>query len=452
MILPTAFAERLKSKIGQEGFEAYTSSFKDKPLVSVRINPHKSQLPIDKSGVPWCNLGYYLEERPVFTLDPDFHSGSYYVQEASSMFLWHILESISPDNKSLKILDLSAAPGGKSTLIANWLDNNGLLCANDPIKNRAYTLKYNILKEGYHNVIVTNNDPKDFGRMQNMFDIILIDAPCSGEGMFRKDPATIQEWSEDNVQLCSARQKRIIADVLPALKEGGHLIYSTCTFNESENIDNVLWMQQEFGLKSRPIDLNPALNIAIESKEQAIGYQFYPHIVQGEGFFISVLQKQSPENHIGKLKENRQSLAVTNKKQEPLLTPWVNTSNPTLLTYNDHEIHLIPEHSEPFIFTCNHYLKIIYFGTILGNLNKNVLIPDHSLALSLAVNPDINKIELSKKSAQLYLKKELASIDNDISGWMLATYNGNGLGWLKNLQHRINNYLPVEYRILMDLH
>lgn len=451
MILPQSFETSLIRKIGAEGFKAYKESFNSKPVTSIRMHNHKAKGLEQLQGVAWCPLGYYLEARPIFTLDPAFHAGAYYVQEASSMFVWQALESIGHSHKALNILDLSAAPGGKSTLIANWLNGDGMLCANDPIKNRAYTLKYNLMKEGYSNIVVTHNDPKDFGQLENFFDIILVDAPCSGEGMFRKDPDTIKEWSEDNVNHCSARQKRILADVLPALKVGGHLIYSTCTFNESENIDNVAWMCQEYDLKCAAIQTKPSWNIDFEQKGTATGYQFYPNKVQGEGFFISMLQKTDLTQSRKNLKQNNQTITTVNKKIYPILNTYIESKNALFIQDKMEQIHMIPADIESQIYTLNHYLRIIYCGIHLGKLNKSILIPDHSLALALEIHPDITRVELDKKDALLFLKKNLTAVSSQSSGWALATYQNNAIGWFKNIGHRINNYLPSEYRIIMDI-
>lgn len=451
MNLPLSFISELKNKIGNEDFDAYMDSFNTDPVVSVRFNPHKMTKPEGLSSVPWCRLGYYLNERPVFTLDPSFHSGAYYVQEASSMFLWHILDNISPDSRDLKILDLSAAPGGKSTLIATWLNNNGVLCANDPIKNRAYTLKYNLLKEGFTNIIVTNNDPKDYGELKGCYDIILVDAPCSGEGMFRKDLDAIGEWSPDHVQHCSLRQRRILTDVLPALKEGGYLIYSTCTFNATENMNNVGWLTDTFPLTSVNIPVNSNWGIITEEYKNAIGYQFYPHRVRGEGFFSSVLQKKRLLEKQPKLKSDKTKLSLTSRNVSDSLKPWIKMENQSLFSDRNNMIHVFSSAYEEWMYTISYYLKIIYCGTHAGTFNRNIFIPDHSLALSLFASPSITKFELSKNDALLYLKKELTQINTSETGWILSTYNGIGIGWLKNIGHRINNYLPSEYRIIMDL-
>lgn len=451
MMLPPKFEDRLINKIGIDAFKAYKDRFDAIPVTSIRLNSHKSSNHNLKNSVPWCPLGFYLDARPIFTLDPAFHAGAYYVQEASSMFVWHALENLGYRHKNLNILDLCAAPGGKNTLIANWLDGDGLLCSNDPIKNRAYTLKYNIMKEGYSNVVVTNNDPKHFGQINDFFDIILVDAPCSGEGMFRKDPDTINEWSEEHVNFCAARQKRIVTDVLPSLKAGGYLIYSTCTFNESENIDNVAWMCAEYGLKSVDIDIDPSWGICKEQKGLGIGFQFYPQKVQGEGFFIAILQKDDDQKVSMNLKQNKQLLTAIHKKDIPILESFITTKNPLFLEDKMEQVHMIPKALEPQIYILNHYLRIIYLGIHMGKLNKNILIPDHSLALAIEVSPSINRIELDKMDSLLYLKKTLPAVSSDANGWLLATYHHNPIGWFKNLQHRINNYLPSEYRIIMDI-
>lgn len=249
--LPEKFVEKVRSLIPQEA-ELFFDAIANEPATTIRLNPlKKTEAFTYAESVPWISHARYLDKRPSFVADPLFHAGAYYVQEASSMFITKIIEHITSKNSSkCYVLDLCAAPGGKSTLLLDHLDDSCLLVANEIIKSRVNILEENCIKWGRSNLMVTNNDPKDFTSLTNFFDIIVVDAPCSGEGMFRKDKNAISEWSEENVQLCSHRQQRILADVLPALKPGGFLIYSTCTFNTSENEDNVLWMEKEFGLKS----------------------------------------------------------------------------------------------------------------------------------------------------------------------------------------------------------
>ncbi len=207
-------------------------------VTSVRLNPRKAAAPsfIQTGAVPWCGAGRYLSERPVFTLDPLFHAGAYYVQEASSMFVQHAVESLVDLNgPALRVLDLCAAPGGKSTLLAGLLRDEDLLVSNEVIQARAAILAENMSRWGQMNTWVSQNDPKDFAALGAYFDIMLIDAPCTGSGLWRKDEAAMDEWSPEHVKLCSERQKRIVADALPALKPGGLLLYATCSYSPEEN-------------------------------------------------------------------------------------------------------------------------------------------------------------------------------------------------------------------------
>ena len=450
--LPQDFEKELKSSIGLEEYQLFENSLAGAIPTSVRINPNKSkQLPSDEK-VPWCPLGYYLDKRPIFTLDPAFHAGSYYVQEASSMFIWHILDQLVQDKKDIKILDLCAAPGGKSTLIASYLQNHGLLVANEVIKNRAYVLKYNLSKEGHSNVFVTNNDPHDFSYLPEYFDIILVDAPCSGEGMFRKDANAICEWSIENVDNCAARQKRILSDILPALKSGGYLLYSTCTYNRYENINNIDWMIREMGLLSFPLQIEKEWKIQEILGEKSYGYQLYPFKIKGEGFFISVLQKTS-ETKIGTRNRTKIgiSLHAVDKKSMHIFNEWIKLQDISLLYDKTGTIHAVNSDLETESNFLNHFLRLIYCGISIGTLNKTIVIPEQSLALSYLLADDFPTFELDRMDALHYLKKTLDTIDSNQKSWILATYEGNGLGFLKNLGHRINNYLPQEHRIHMEI-
>lgn len=449
--LPNAFDNRIKSSFSEADYLAFASSLNDVAPTSIRIHPIKNKKDRLAEQVAWCDLGYYLPERPKFTLDPLFHAGAYYVQEASSMFIWHILQQIVDKKDSLKILDLCAAPGGKSSLIASFLQNNGILVANEVIKNRAYTLKYNLSKEGYSNVMVTNNDPKEIGQIIDFFDIILIDAPCSGEGMFRKDHNAACEWSEDNVNNCAARQKRIIADVLPSLKNGGHMIYSTCTYNDDENIKNVAWAEQ-LGLASLKIQQPTAWDVEEVCEHNHVGYQFYPHKTKGEGFFVSVMQKEdSISNNETKRYKWVKNLDPLDKKLIPIAKEWVQPTDNMFFTDKMGTVHLTNNENYEHALLLSQHLRLIYVGIHIGQVNKNIIVPDHSLSLSMCVHSAIPTVDLSLYDALLYLKKELHSIESNDRSWLLATYQGLGIGWLKNLGNRINNYLPNEHKILMKL-
>jgi 16S rRNA C967 or C1407 C5-methylase (RsmB/RsmF family) len=304
----------LRSLEGIEGFdkEAFEQVHQGgERVTSIRINPFKLSefTKVPSSGgdlgevlhdsrftiherVPWSQYGYYLSERPSFTFDPLFHAGCYYVQEASSMFLEQALKQTIDITRSLKILDLAAAPGGKSTHIQSLISKNSLLVTNEVIRSRGNILKDNIIKWGCDNVVVTNNDPRDFARLENYFDVIVVDAPCSGSGLFRRDEEAIGEWSENNVQLCSQRQQRILADVWPALKKEGVLIYSTCSYSKEEDEEIVEWMNEELSIVNCQLSIDKNWKIV----ESTGGYRFWPDKVKGEGFFITCVKKWDGED------------------------------------------------------------------------------------------------------------------------------------------------------------
>jgi 16S rRNA C967 or C1407 C5-methylase (RsmB/RsmF family) len=284
MNLPAEFIKSLDTHFSQQEKEIFCESLMAESPISVRRHRRKTFKLSEENPVKWCELGYYLDKRPQFIFDPLFHGGSYYVQEASSMLLWQALDQYCKVDQNTTILDLCASPGGKSTLIANYIDGRGLLVSNEIIKSRAYTLKSNLAKEGYLNVLVTNNDPQDFTNLEGVFDMIMVDAPCSGEGMFRKDPKSINEWSLDNVALCTGRQKRILADVLPSLKDGGVIVYSTCTYNQHENMDNIKWICSQFDIQSLPLKIDSEWGVVQLEDRGHFGYQCFPHLVRGEGF------------------------------------------------------------------------------------------------------------------------------------------------------------------------
>ena len=232
--LPAAFESQMISLLGEQAFEKFKLAVNQPAQTSIRLNEAKGYFPTwPKSPIDWSQQGFRLEERPSFTLDPAFHAGAYYVQEASSMFIDHLLRSIEVPKGVY--LDLAAAPGGKTTLLSSYLGEEGLLLANEVIQARTQVLKENSIKWGLGNIVVTNNGPEHFAPLEGFFDLVLVDAPCSGEGMFRKDPDARDEWSPDHVQLCALRQKRIMDQAGGLVKAGGYLIYSTCTFNEVEN-------------------------------------------------------------------------------------------------------------------------------------------------------------------------------------------------------------------------
>lgn len=448
--LPPEFLISLKKLLGEEASELIDSLSKE-VLTSIRYNFLKDLYIKPGEQVPWCSHARYLAYRPQFTLDPLFHAGVYYVQEASSMLLYEVMNLVSTKD-SPAVLDLCAAPGGKSTVILDYLKGRGILVSNETIKSRCNPLMDNIKKWAYTNVIITNNDASDFARSSLKFDIILVDAPCSGEGMFRKSENAIDDWSEDNVALCSSRQRRIVADVMPCLKDGGIILYSTCTFNEQENIDNVSWMCDEFNLESLSLTMNETWGITEVIKLASYGYQCFPHKTKGEGFFIAALKLTSPsgENNFVIDAPPKRKLRSPDKKEHVILEQWIEVPNDhTLLMTHNGQVYLFPSNMVPWVETCLDELKLVYSGLKCGKLEKGLFIPEHALALSTHVTKSIPRFEMDEATALLYLRKQLQVIDSPIKSWMLATHKGFSIGWLKNLGNRINNYLPVEWMVRM---
>lgn len=450
MILPEDFINSTKSLLGNEWDNFVTALQQDSPT-SIRLNPKKAKhTPHSTDSVPWCAAGYYLEKRPSFTFDPLFHAGAYYVQEASSMFVGQVFEQYVGD-KTVKVLDLCAAPGGKSTHIASLISDDSLLVANEVIRSRANILSENITKSGYPNTIVTNSDPSDIGKLVNTFDVILIDAPCSGEGMFRKDNEAIGEWSTANVQLCKERQQRIVADVWNALKPEGILIYSTCTYNKSENEENVLWIKETLGADILPIETQPEWNIQSSFGENIDVYHFLPHKTKGEGFFLAALRKQSSDenssSHVQK-KNKKQN----NKTKSPILDK----------TYQNYicqpeEYTFFEKAGLWFAFPTLQYsafehivsqLKLVSAGIYLGEVKGKDFIPQQSLALSNALNSEaFNTLSVDKDTAIAYLRKEALTFTDVPTGYLLLMYEGSAIGFVKNIGNRANNLYPSEWRI-----
>ena len=285
MELNPAFVERTEKLFGKERFARFMQALDGEPVVSVRYNTSKQMPDDENASVPWAANGRYLSSRPVFTADPLFHAGCYYVQEASSMFIERFIEQYI--DSPVRALDLCAAPGGKTTHLLSLLPKGSMLVSNEPVAQRAQVLAENVIKWGNPNSVVTRNEPADFGSFTNFFDLIVVDAPCSGEGMFRKDSGAVEQWSLSNVEQCVKRQKRILADIWPTLRPGGVLVYSTCTFNREENEDCVAWIAEELGATPLTVEADEAWGVTGALVGDMPVYRFLPGYTAGEGFFIN---------------------------------------------------------------------------------------------------------------------------------------------------------------------
>ncbi len=472
MNLPKEFIQRLEKQFGKNSSELVESFDKVSPT-SIRVHPSKLK---EFSGekIPWSQFGFYLKERPLFTIDPLLHSGCYYVQEASSMFLEQAFTQLFssrlnvrdvPTEEKIAVLDLCAAPGGKSTHFASLLNDKSVLVSNEVIGSRATVLKENIIKQGRGNVIVTNSDPKDFGKLNETFDFILLDAPCSGEGLFRKDKKAINEWSESNAHHCSLRQKRILEDVLPCLKKDGFLIYSTCTFNPEENEMQLKWLKEKYGFSGVRLKTESSWNVDEWNDDDLYAYKFLPHKVNGEGFFLAVLShhsqtsplplSQGEGNTVFRKEADKKNYSRNiflpekcNSKEQQLFSDWVKKHDDENIFNWRENFYLLSNFQIDLIKELSVTVKVIYAGVEMAEKKRDELIPSFALALFDRINSStFNSIHLEKEQALKYLRRESLPISSNEKGWMLTQFENHPLGWVKAVGNRMNNYFPMEWRI-----
>lgn len=416
------------------------------PSVSIRMNNAKcATMPSHLERVPWCQWGSYLVQRPQFTFDPMFHAGGYYVQDASSMFIYHAIKSLV--HEPVTYLDLCAAPGGKTTAALQALPSGSLVVANEIVPPRAQVLRENVIKWGNPACMATCDNPKALGTLTNVFDVIAADVPCSGEGMFRKDPEAVQQWSPALVEQCATRQRAIIADVWSALKPGGLLIYSTCTYNTMENEEMVKFITSELG--ATPIEIptqsswkiHPAIGI------DAPCYRFMPHLTRGEGLFMCLLRKNRDtfaSSHFkkDKKKTKKASLAIPNDAQK-----WVAGNND--FTQQENTMYAIPQHIKAKVeFSTSNLHVIKHVGVAFCEIKGKKIVPCHELAMSTLLQRDAFPMcEVDYPTAIAYLRGEAITIDAP-RGYVLITYQGTPLGFVNNLGNRANNLYPKPWRIM----
>ncbi|MBR1426164.1 MAG: rRNA cytosine-C5-methyltransferase [Paludibacteraceae bacterium] len=445
-MLPVEFIERMRQQLGGEA-DLLFQSLEQQPVTSIRLNDKQDVLTFDCDidEVPWQEDGYYLSERPVFTLDPLFHAGCYYVQEASSMFLQQALEQYV--TRDAVVLDLCAAPGGKSTLLSQYLGQGGLLISNEVVRQRVFILSENIQKWGNGNTIVTHNSPAQFGEQcTNLFDCVVVDAPCSGEGMFRKDPQARDEWSPYAVQQCAERQRSILLDVWDALRPGGVLIYSTCTFNREENEENVQWIAECLGAEVLPLACDPEWGIT----EGQPGYHFYPHRAKGEGFYICALRK-TPEDYAPfrpKLARSAGKQQAVNSDYIRIARTWLQHPENWAIRQSDRFLTAYPLHYRELIEWFSAHFTCVLLGFGLGEERGRTIAPQHSVSMLKDLRREaFPQVALSQEQALAYLRTEALMIDNMSVGLVLLTYENVPLGFAKNVGNRLNNLYPNEWRI-----
>lgn len=450
MILPAAFTQQMQAILEREAPD-FLAALETPFPVSIRQNPAKRiPQPVGFEPVPWCAEGYYLPERRVFTLDPTFHAGGYYVQEASSMLIAQAISQLAPADRPVRALDLCAAPGGKSTLLAAHLPEHSLLLCNEVIRSRYQILRENLIKWGSPLTHGAQQDTGHFRGLHDFFDFILVDAPCSGEGLFRKNPAAIAEWSPETVKHCAARQKRILADAVSTLRPGGIFCYSTCTYNDLENTENAAWLTETFGLEALELALDPQWGIVPRS----IGYQCFPHRVRGEGLYLACFRKPAgadTREKSPKWKTDRR-LTPLPKDKLVIVREWLRPDAPVEYFQNEQgQIFALPSDQVPELLFINSQLRRAGIGLWTGTLKRHDFVPSPDLALSTLVDEGGPRIDLDLEQSLRFLKKEPFELDRSAEGWMLACYEGLPMGWIKGLKNRVNNYYPKEWRIRMNL-
>ena len=460
-MIPEAFIERIKQQSYIDSDELLRA-LRERSASSIRVNRAKwDHDPLNSLPVPWCSDGFILETRPSFTLDPLFHAGCYYPQESSGMFLEEVFRQLNFDREDIKVLDLCGAPGGKSAHLSSLLGHGGLLVSNEVIKTRALILAENLTKWGLSNVMVTQGDPSSFGNLAGFFDLILADAPCSGEGMFR-DKVAINEWSGWNAAMCSDRQKRILMDVWPAIKENGILIYSTCTFNPAENEENIKWLTERKGAETIRLDISGFKGITEISHRGIYGYGFYPGKISGEGLFISVLRKNE------KIPDKATRLKIVSspkisREVIKIASDLIDTGTENLVRYHEELISLPCDYNDYQVISG--VLKIVKAGTRLFKIKAfartqnfapqriltHQIVPLHDQALSVRCRTGSYPVaDLSFDQALSYLSRGPLAPGNIQKGWNIVRYNGVNLGFINNIGSRLNNYYPMEWRIRMD--
>ena len=460
MMIYETFRKYLEEAIGSEKALVAFSAFDTPAPVSVRLNPSKSCHGFEGRKVKWNRYGYMLDQRPVFTLDPALHGGAYYVQDSSSMFVGHVFRALlatleKPACRPIRVLDLCAAPGGKSTDLAASLretfGDDFLLVSNEVMKQRAGILADNMALWGDPNVVVTSDDPKAFSSLPGFFDVVVADVPCSGEGMFRKDEEAQRQWSEDNVALCEARQRRIIADMWPCLRQGGLLIYSTCTFNRYENDGNVAWVMENLSGEQAVPDFADADISGVIRTEY--GYSLVPGHVEGEGQYCSAVRKLSePDLSAGSFRSAKKGVGA--RKQTPVIPAHLAklfTVDVTLRQKGE-TITAVPAGIAGEVQMLDSNLHVLAAGCAVGVIKGKDLVPDADLALSLKLGQDaFPYADVDLNTALAFLHKDAIMLPDAPRGYVIIRYEGLPLGFVKNLGNRCNNLHPQGRRIRMNI-
>lgn len=450
MVISNDFITRTKALFGEERYAVFADALNEEPRVSIRYNSAKKAdddalFAADMlSQVPWASQGRYLSSRPLFTADPLFHAGCYYVQEASSMFLEQVVKQFV--SEPVRALDLCAAPGGKSTHLHSLLPKGSLLVSNEPMPLRAQVLAENVAKWGNPAAVVTKNYPAEFSGFRDFFDFMVVDAPCSGEGMFRKDSFAVEQWNTSLVEQCSKRQKEILSDIWGSLRPGGILVYSTCTFNSEENEKNVHWVVEELGATPLEVEISKEWGVtrALDGSDIPV-YRFIPGFTAGEGFFLAVLRKDGD----GKIQQPRQPrFQQASAKVVKDVEKWISESNAYDYVLQNDVITALPKEHTAAIMALQQKMNVLHCGIPLATVKNNKLLPMHQLAISNALAKDaFNRASVDLDTALAFLHRETLALPEAPVGYIILEYKGVPLGFVKNIGNRANNLYPAEWRI-----
>lgn len=443
---PEAFLSKLRSYQGGL-FDDIETALASEPSVSIRINTAKSTLPAADAGlrrVPWCAEGFYLAERPQFTLDPAIHAGRYYVQDASSMFISHVISSLV--DRPVTYLDACAAPGGKSLCALDSLPAGSVVVSNEATPARAAVLRENIIKWGNPAAIVTRADARSFSRLKERFDVIATDVPCSGEGMMRKNSIAVSQWSPALVRDCAVLQREIVDSLWRALRPGGLLIYSTCTFNREENELMAAHIVDDLGGEPVETAVGDSWGIAPGIDTTIPCYRFIPGRVDGEGLFMTVIRKPGEYNE-----RKPKSVKAKPVKMPAEASRWIKPDEALTLTSADGRINAIAADHLPLLKVLEECkdIDVIHHGVAVAAVKGRDIIPTHSLALSTALNRDaFHEIAVDRETALDYLRCEAVTLPGEAPrGYCLLTFDSSPLGFVKNLGNRVNSLYPRDWRI-----
>ncbi len=442
MKLPDGFIEQLRGLLPDEWQELATAISSTERSVAVRVNALRgASVPEGTRRVPWCGQGFYLDGRPSFTFDTDWHAGRYYVQDASSMFIGHVIRHFVQE--PVRYLDLCAAPGGKTTAALQALPQRSLVVANEIVTPRARVLADNIIRWGNPRCVVTSNAPKDLGRLTAFFDVIATDVPCSGEGMMRKDDEAVAQWSPQLVEQCAQRQREILTDVWQALRPGGLLIYSTCTYNRQENEQIADFIVNELGATSLELPVEPSWNIHPAIGSDCHCYRFMPHRVDGEGLFMAAFRKEG-----NALRQEVRIKEKSPKKADETGKNWLACPDDYVVEQQGDLSIAVPQDIRREVTALRASLNVLHAGVELATAMGRKTVPHHALAMSLARAEDAFPVaEVDYPTALRYLRGESITVDGP-RGYVLIAHQGAVLGFANNLGNRANNLYPKPLRIL----